>query len=184
MDSLIGTLLGLARTGASALKVSEVNLNRLVDAVRSDLTPALAGRDVKWSVSERPTVQADVRLLRPVLDNLLGNAVKFSRGREHAGVHISAERNLTEMIVAVQDNGAGFDPQYAGKHFGIFQRLHSQKEFEGTRGRLANVRRIVEKHGGSGPKDGPEWGPPSSACGSHDGRTPYQGGQEGDKTRF
>ena len=148
MNVMIDALLGLARTGAAELRVREVDLTRLVDTVRSDLALDLSGRKVIWTVGELPAVQADPRLLRQVFDNLLGNAVKYSRGREHAVVSVSAEQTPTEVTVAVRDNGAGFDPQSAGKLFGVFQRLHSQKEFEGTGVGLANVRRIVEKHGG------------------------------------
>lgn len=148
MEVLIDALLGLARAGAAELRATEVNLNLLVDAVRSDLAPDLAGREVTWRVSELPTVRADPGLLRQVLTNLLGNAVKYSRARESAVVEVWAQETPREVTVAVRDNGAGFDPQYAGKLFGVFQRLHHQSEFEGTGVGLANVKRIVEKHGG------------------------------------
>ncbi|WP_216329843.1 sensor histidine kinase [Deinococcus aestuarii] len=148
METLTDALLGLARTGAAQLNKTDVDLNLLVSASRSDLTPEVQGRSVTWRFGELPVVRADLRLLRQVLANLLGNAVKYSGGRKEAVVEVWAQETPREVTVAVRDNGAGFDPQHAGKLFGVFQRLHHQNEFEGTGVGLANVKRIVEKHGG------------------------------------
>jgi len=93
-------------------------------------------------------VQADRPLLRQVMANLLGNAVKYSGKREVARIEITSRRENGEIIVCVRDNGAGFDMKYADKLFGVFQRLHSESEFEGTGIGLANVRRIIVRHGG------------------------------------
>ncbi|WP_188905151.1 ATP-binding protein [Deinococcus aerophilus] len=148
MEVLTDALLGLARTGAAQLAKTPVDLSVLVDAVCADLAPDLHGRQVTWRVADLPAVQADAGLLRQVMANLLGNAVKYSRGRGHTVIEVRAQETPQEVVVAVQDNGVGFDPQYTGKLFGVFQRLHHHNEFEGTGVGLANVRRIVEKHGG------------------------------------
>ena len=148
MEVLTDALLGLARTGAAQLAKTPVDLAQLVDAVCADLGPDLLGRQVTWRVADLPAVQADAGLLRQVMANLLGNAVKYSRERGHAVIEVRAQETPQEVVVAVKDNGVGFDPQYTGKLFGVFQRLHHHNEFEGTGVGLANVRRIVEKHGG------------------------------------
>ncbi|GHF54213.1 PAS domain S-box-containing protein [Deinococcus metalli] len=148
MEVLTDALLGLARAGAAQLVKTDVDLNVLFAAARSDLTPELDGRTVTWRIGELPVVRADAGLLRQVLANLLGNAVKYSGGREEAVIDVWAEDAPGEVMIAVRDNGAGFEPQYASKLFGVFQRLHHQSEFEGTGVGLANVKRIVEKHGG------------------------------------
>ncbi|UQN10173.1 PAS domain S-box protein [Deinococcus sp. QL22] len=148
METLTDALLSLARAGMTELETTDIDLNFLVDEIRSDLIPELAGREVTWQVGALPTVRVDLGLFRQVLTNLLENAIKYSRGRDPAVVEVWAEQSLSEIVVMVRDNGAGFDPQYAGKLFGVFQRLHHQSEFEGTGVGLANVKRIVEKHGG------------------------------------
>jgi light-regulated signal transduction histidine kinase (bacteriophytochrome) len=108
----------------------------------------LQGRAVEWEVGELPEVMADRALLRQVFANLLGNAVKYTRPRAPARIGVSARREGGETVVTVRDNGVGFDMQYSDKLFGVFQRLHGEAEFEGTGIGLANVRRIVSRHGG------------------------------------
>ncbi len=99
-------------------------------------------------------MQGDHNLLRQVLVNLLGNAVKYTRGREQTIIEVGAKDRPHDVKVWVRDNGAGFDPRYANKLFGVFQRLHRTEEFEGTGVGLANVRRIVLRHGGTVSADG------------------------------
>ena len=104
---------------------------------------------IAWTIHPLPAVLADRALLRLVLVNLLANAVKFTAGRAEAQIEIGRGPDAPgAAVIYVRDNGAGFDPRFAEKLFGVFQRLHSQEEFEGTGIGLANVQRIVQRHGG------------------------------------
>src|SRR5262249_28169291 len=105
-------------------------------------------RKVEWDVAPLPDVEADPALLRQVLVNLISNALKYTRTRSVAKISISSEEQENEFIIQLKDNGVGFDPRYAHKLFGVFQRLHRAADFEGTGVGLANVRRIVARHGG------------------------------------
>lgn len=149
MGRLIDDLLAFSRAGRAALDPRPVELGPLVREVIEIVQPPTADRAVEWSVGDLPAVRADPVLLRTVIQNLLDNAVKFTRGRAPARIEIGAEpANGSGTLIWVRDNGAGFDPRYARKLFGIFQRLHRQDEFEGTGVGLANVQRIVHRHGG------------------------------------
>jgi light-regulated signal transduction histidine kinase (bacteriophytochrome) len=127
---------------------ARVDLNALVAAVRHELEPEAAGREVEWHVAPLPEVEGDPAMLRLVLLNLLGNAVKYTRHTPQAKVEVGSFDRDGETVVFVRDNGTGFDMKYVGKLFGVFQRLHRAEEFEGTGIGLANVRRIVNRHGG------------------------------------
>ena len=110
---------------------------------------ATTGRNIIWQMAPLPVVLGDPSLLKQVLANLIGNAVKYSRMRDPARIEIGcAGEEDGRIILFVRDNGAGFDMQYAHKLFGVFQRLHRAEEFEGTGIGLATVRRIVTRHGG------------------------------------
>ena len=151
LGQLIDSLLSFSRLGRAELRRGPCALDTLVAAVRDELSPALADRHVEWRIGPLPTVDGDPTLLRQVLANLLGNAVKFSRQRDPAIIEIGelpSGPETAEHVIFVRDNGAGFDPQYTEKLFGVFQRLHRVSEFEGTGIGLANVRRIVARHGG------------------------------------
>jgi ABC-type amino acid transport substrate-binding protein/nitrogen-specific signal transduction histidine kinase len=148
MGELIDDLLSFSRTGRAQMHLEAVPLGPLVDECRRELEPETSGRAVEWKIGELPEVAADRALLRQVMANLLGNAVKYSRNRSPARIEVSSRRENNEFIVCVRDNGAGFDMKYADKLFGVFQRLHTDAEFEGTGIGLANVRRIVVRHGG------------------------------------
>ncbi|AFZ69277.1 sensor histidine kinase [Deinococcus peraridilitoris] len=148
MNQLIDDLLAFSRLSREQLNVTAVDLNELVETVILELEPDMVGRDVDWRVSVLPVVRGDKALLKAVMTNLLSNALKYSGKRDRAVIEVRAEEGAEAVVVTVRDNGVGFDPKYADKLFGVFQRLHRADEFEGTGIGLANVRRIVERHGG------------------------------------
>ncbi|KEF35384.1 histidine kinase [Deinococcus sp. RL] len=148
MSQLIDDLLEFSRMGRQELRRGPVDLGAVVREAWQDLEPDRAGRAVEFELGELPTVEGDAALLGQVFTNLLSNALKYSRTREPARIVVSAAPEGEEVTVTVRDNGVGFDPRYADKLFGVFQRLHRAEEFEGTGIGLANVRRIVTRHGG------------------------------------
>jgi PAS domain S-box-containing protein len=149
MGDLIDDLLAFSRIRQSGMKKVEVNLDQLVQETMGDFQTETNARKIMWNVHAMPPVMADRALLRMVLVNLFSNAVKFTGARAEAKIEIGCVPGSgEETIVFIRDNGAGFDPRYATKLFGVFQRLHSQDEFEGTGIGLANVQRIVHRHGG------------------------------------
>lgn len=149
MGRLIDDLLALSRLGRAALVPEELALRPLVDAIVAELAPQQPrAPEVVWEIGALPVVVADPGLLRLVLANLVGNAVKFTRTRPVARIELGARADEDEVRVFVRDNGVGFDPRLADRLFGMFQRLHPAEEFEGNGIGLANVRRIVHRHGG------------------------------------
>jgi len=149
MGNLIDDLLAFSRVGRAALQKAEVDLDELVRDALGDFQAETAARKIVWSIRPLPAVRADRALLRLALVNLVSNAVKFTGARAEAKIEIGcAPAGDDETVVFIRDNGAGFDPRYAGKLFGVFQRLHSQAEFPGTGIGLANVQRIIHRHGG------------------------------------
>jgi signal transduction histidine kinase len=149
LGQLIDDLLVFSRMGRQEMLRTAVNLDQLIESVLSDLRLDLQGREISWTIAALPEVQGDPAMLRQVFMNLVANAVKFTSTRPIAAIEIGVEHpSSTEIILFVRDNGVGFDMQYAPKLFGVFQRLHRADEFEGTGIGLANVRRIVHRHGG------------------------------------
>ncbi|GGB57045.1 CHASE domain-containing protein [Deinococcus soli (ex Cha et al. 2016)] len=149
MSQLIDDLLSFSRMGRQEMRQVPVDLRRVIESSWQGLEPDRAGRRVTLSLPDTlPTVQGDESLLGLVFTNLLSNAIKYSRGREEARVTVSVQAGEHEVTVNVSDNGLGFDPRYVDKLFGVFQRLHRAEEFEGIGIGLANVRRIVTRHGG------------------------------------
>lgn len=148
MGNLIDDLLLFSRTAKTEMRIGKVHSDRLVREVIQALRPDVEGREIAWEIGSLPEVEGDAALLRQVWTNLIGNAVKYTRIRARAEIKIGVTSKGEEQIFFVRDNGAGFDPKYAGKLFGVFQRLHRADEFEGTGIGLANVRRIVHRHGG------------------------------------
>jgi signal transduction histidine kinase len=148
MGVLIDDLLIFSRLGRAEFRHGPVRLHDLVDEVRRILHPECAGRAIVWAIGELPEVQGDPQLLRLVLQNLIGNALKYTRTRPEARIEIGARREATETVCSIRDNGVGFDMRYVERLFGVFQRLHTSAEFEGTGIGLATVRRIVHRHGG------------------------------------
>jgi PAS domain S-box-containing protein len=148
MGALVDDLLAFSRMGRGEVSSAAVDLGALVREVIQDCEPELRDRRVRWSVGDLGRVTGDRAMLRVVLANLISNALKFSRPREQVQVEIGREDRDGEAVVFVRDNGVGFDMKYAGKLFGVFQRLHRAEEFEGTGVGLATVQRVVRRHGG------------------------------------
>ena len=148
MGMLIDDLLQFSRTGRQEMHQSDLDMNHILNEVKSLIQTDLKDRKVKWEIARLPLITGDRSLLRMVWFNLLSNAVKFSREKETAFIEIGYKEENSEYVFFVRDKGAGFDMKYALKLFGVFQRLHTQQEFEGTGIGLANVRRIILKHGG------------------------------------
>lgn len=148
MARLIDDMLNLARVTRSELKREDVDLSALAGEIVSRLRERQPGRDVAVRIEEDVWARGDERLLRIALENLLGNAWKFTSKREHAEIAFGLTRDNGHSAYFVRDNGAGFDMAHAGKLFGPFQRLHGKTEFEGTGIGLATVQRVVRRHGG------------------------------------
>jgi light-regulated signal transduction histidine kinase (bacteriophytochrome) len=149
MGQLIDGLLAFSRLQRQAMSHQPVRLDALVADVWEELAVDRVGRDVTLRVGDLPPAQGDPRLLRHVLANLIGNAVKYTRGREHARIEVTSWSAPTgEVVYAVADNGTGFDMRYADKLFKVFQRLHRAEDYEGTGIGLALTARIVTRHGG------------------------------------
>ena len=149
MGILIDDLLSFSRMGREEMSKSQVDLNVLVQNIIREFKPETAGRDIQWKISPLPMVTGDRAMLNVVLTNLISNALKFTRSRKSAEIEIGSEKkNETETVFFVRDNGVGFDMNYADKLFQVFQRLHRSEEFEGTGIGLANVGRVITRHGG------------------------------------
>jgi len=154
MGLLVDELLNLARLGRHALNLRPTGLNALVAEVVTILQPDIEGRDkgreVEWLIADLPQLDCDPVLVTQVFQNLLANALKFTRKRTHAIIEVGCqkEKESGQAVLMVRDNGTGFSMKYVDKLFGVFQRLHNAEDFEGTGIGLATVQRIVHKHGG------------------------------------
>ena len=148
MGHLIDDILAFSRAGRLELEHARVDMNAMVDEVWNDLAGQRGERVIEFHRADLPAVTADPRALRQVWQNLLGNALKFSRDRTPARIEVSAKSQDNLIWFQVKDNGAGFNPDYVDKLFGLFMRLHGMDEFDGTGVGLAIVKRFVSKHGG------------------------------------
>jgi len=151
MSELVEALLKFSRLGRQALKLQTVALEALARQAWEELSAEHANRRVTFELEALPSVQADPALLKLVLVNLFTNALKFTRQREVAVIHLgyrAGEGENEQPVYFVKDNGVGFDPRYTSKLFGVFQRLHRAEEYEGTGVGLATVQRIIHRHGG------------------------------------
>jgi signal transduction histidine kinase len=149
MGALIDDLLLFSRIGREELRHSRFSMMQLVDEVIASLRPDFEGRSIEWSIESLPDIDGDRGMFRQVWVNLIGNAIKYTKTREIAKITIGCKTEKPgEVVFFIQDNGVGFQMEYVDKLFGVFQRLHSENEFEGTGVGLANVRRIVGRHGG------------------------------------
>lgn len=145
---LVDDLLSFSHLGRTSLEQTDVDMNKLVQEVLRTVEPDIRDRDIVWHVSALPPSWGDAALLRQALVNLIENAIKYSRPRSPAIIHISGSCSESECVYEVRDNGVGFDMAYVHKLFGVFQRLHRMEDFEGTGIGLALTKRIVERHGG------------------------------------
>jgi len=148
MGNLIDDLLDFNRVGRTELVPSGVDLDRMAREIVRQLCEGVRGREIEWVLGPLPVVQGDAAMLRQVLEHLLANAVKFTQPRARARIEVGTLDATDETLVFVRDNGVGFDIRYVNKLFGLFQRLHSTEEFEGTGVGLANVQKIIVRHGG------------------------------------
>ena len=148
MGQLVDDLLNLGRVGRKELSLQVAGLRSIVDDVIQSLNPDIGDREVEWKIGDLPYVECDTALMYQVWQNLLSNALKFTRPRSHAVIAIGQEQRDGKAVVYLRDNGVGFSMKYADKLFGVFQRLHRAEDFEGTGVGLATVQRIIQKHGG------------------------------------
>lgn len=145
---LVDDLLSFSQMGRAALRVRQVDMNELVRANMEKLRQEAGSEKIQWRINPLPMINGDPTFLHLAVYNLLSNAIKYSRTREEPVISVHAEQGASEFIFHFSDNGVGFNMEYVHKLFGVFQRLHRMEEFEGTGIGLANVRRIVERHGG------------------------------------
>jgi signal transduction histidine kinase len=148
MGRLVDDLLGLSKVGLHALSLQPTSLDEILRHVVEDLAPECLGREIEWQIGELFIAECDPGLMKQVFVNLLSNAVKYTGKRERAVIEVGQTMQNDERVIFVRDNGAGFEMRYAGKLFGVFQRLHKARDFEGTGMGLAIVQRIIRKHGG------------------------------------
>jgi signal transduction histidine kinase len=148
MGDLIDDLLAFSRLASQPVTREPVDTALLVDEIERELAAAESGRTIEFANGDLPVVAADTALVRQVLANLVGNAVKYSRARTPSRISVGAEQRDGELVFSVADNGVGFDMRYAEKLFQVFQRLHRAEDYEGTGVGLAIVQRIVARHGG------------------------------------
>lgn len=147
--TMVDSLLAFSQISRRKLALDRIDLNQTFGEVRLELEQLGGGdRTIHWSIARLPEVRADAVMLRLVVRNLLSNAMKFTRPREIADISVGSLEHPDEHVIFIRDNGVGFDMTYKNKLFGVFQRLHTAEEFEGTGIGLANVKRIIERHGG------------------------------------
>lgn len=150
MGNLIDELLEFSRLGKTEIRYQKIDLNKIFIESMEDLQSEITERKISIIKDELPLVNADPILIRQVFNNLLSNSVKYTRGKDSVVIKVSHTlKNDNYHLISVSDNGVGFDNKYVDKLFGVFQRLHSDNEFEGNGIGLANVKRIISKHGGN-----------------------------------
>lgn len=148
MSELIDDLLQLSRIQRAEIKLTKIDLNVLIAEVQNEFSQDISKRNIKWTVPVFPNIYADLILMKQVFDNYIGNALKYSRNKPETIIEFGFSLSEKEFILFIKDNGAGFSMDYSSRLFQVFQRLHTADEFEGTGIGLANVKKIISKHGG------------------------------------
>ena len=149
MGHLIDDILLLSRASRQEMLLNEIDMAALARSVYDEFQTDVTDRDVEFNVGDIPNAYGDRAMLGQVFQNLIGNAIKFTRNKNPAIIEVGGEKEGKEIVYYVKDNGAGFDMKYINKLFGLFQRLHSPEEFEGTGVGLSIVQRVIRRHGGS-----------------------------------
>ncbi|MGA9980117.1 MAG: CHASE3 domain-containing protein [Candidatus Sulfotelmatobacter sp.] len=148
MGRLVDDLLSLSKIGRQELSMQVTPLDSVLRNVVEELAPECSGRDIEWQIGDLFSAECDPGLMKQVFVNLLSNAVKYTRRRDHTVIQVGQMNGSSPPVIFVRDNGVGFEMQYVGKLFGVFQRLHKARDFEGTGVGLAIAQRIIRKHGG------------------------------------
>jgi light-regulated signal transduction histidine kinase (bacteriophytochrome) len=148
MGQLIEDILTYSRVGRKSLEKTKIDMNKLADEICSELRQGCPERKIDFQVKKVPDCNGDRRLIKQILINIISNAIKFAKVRNEAAIEIGSRKIDDKETYYIKDNGVGYDIKYADKMFGLFQRLHSTKEFEGTGVGLAIVQRLVNRHGG------------------------------------
>ena len=148
MDKLVLALLDLSRVGRQEMKIDEINMEKEARLIAANLKAVAPERNIEVIIEDLPPVHGDPTLIRQVFTNLMSNAVKFTGAKDLAVITVGGHIKDIENVYYVKDNGAGFDMAHADKLFGVFQRVHSEKEFEGIGIGLSIVERIVRRHNG------------------------------------
>jgi light-regulated signal transduction histidine kinase (bacteriophytochrome) len=148
MEKLLEDLLNFSLLGRRDVSRQPTDLKQMVREVIDDLASETANRQIEWRLGDLPTADYDPALMNVVFVNLLSNAVKYTRRCDRAVIEVGSATVEGEAVIFVRDNGVGFDMKYADRLFGVFQRLHREKDFEGTGVGLATVQRILRRHGG------------------------------------
>lgn len=149
MGQLIDDLLAFSRTSRQIMNPSQINMTDLAKAIYYELTDEQQRQRIRFILNPLPDAHADATLMRQVWNNLLSNALKFTRTKQNPVIEIGSFTQNDAAVYFIKDNGVGFNMKYADKLFKIFQRLHSLEEFEGTGVGLSIVQRIIKRHGGS-----------------------------------
>ena len=147
-SKMIDDLMEFSSTGRLEMFYTTIDMNRLVEEIKQQLVSQTENRNITWEIESLPSANGDRTLIRLVWQNLIENAIKYTSYKNIAVINIGSNINSSEITFFIKDNGVGFDMRYVDRIFGIFQRLHSSQEFEGTGIGLANVQRIVHRHGG------------------------------------
>jgi signal transduction histidine kinase len=156
MQNLISDLLSYSRIGRQELQMDMIHIQSVIEEIIETYQQDTQDRSIEWIIHNIPKIYGDIRLIRLAFENLISNAIKYTSKKEHAIIEIGCNITPETIEIFIQDNGVGFDQTFADKLFGVFQRLHSDKDFQGTGIGLANVKRIIQRHGGSVRAEGKE----------------------------